>query len=141
MLVNKRNVKFGITDVVVFVICAVFTVGIFTWFAPCAPMAEGMYMVCHWAGNAIASLAILLTVISAVHILLSDGKMKLGVDICILSIAITAAIIPGNVISLCAHSSAHCTELTKPFTIVFSVLTALAAAFDFCYYFMRERKK
>lgn len=70
---NEKAKIFGITDIALVLVSAVFLLGILFVFSPCGPTETGGWMSCHWAGNAVTGLAIVLTVLSLTHPALGDG--------------------------------------------------------------------
>lgn len=134
MIVNKRKCKIGVTDILLLVCSALYFIGIKYWFPVCG-MSGDMVMGCHWAGEVLAALSIMLIVISAVHIVIPDEKIKTGMDISLAGIAVFAMMIPGNIISLCKNSEMQCRNGTSVWTIIFMVSFCIIAAADAFIYF------
>lgn len=63
--------KIGVFDVVLFVLSAALFAGDLTVFAPCAAKGDGSWMTCHWAGNAVAGVAAVLTALVILSAFLS----------------------------------------------------------------------
>ena len=124
---NKRSLAFGI---ILTVLSACDLIGMLTFLAPCGPKEDGSWMTCHWAGQALIALAILLAVFSVIHLVVPSPRTKQGLSLAILPTALVAAILPGNLISLCAMPSMHCHMVTRPGALVFGVLIALIALAD-----------
>ena len=121
--------KTGVGDIILCLISVLFLIGILSIFKTCGPMDDGSFMTCHWAGNAIAGLAAVLTAIAVLHLFVSS-QVKIGLDLAIIPTAILAAILPGNLISLCMMDSMRCQSVTRPATIIFSVLLIVIAIID-----------
>ena len=135
---KNKKLNIGVSDIVLTVIAAVFLIGICTVFKPCGPKEDGGYMTCHWAGQAITGLSAVLLVISVMHMFIPDEKIKQGLSLAVIPVALLAAIIPGRVISLCMMDMMRCRAVMKPAVMIISVLMILAACFDLV---MRGRKK
>ena len=127
---KEKKTPFGIADILLPVLSIIFLVGLLTFAGPCGPKEDGSFMSCHWAGQAVKALAVLLIVMSVIRLALRDRGMKKGLSIAIVLTAITAAVIPGNLISLCMMNTMHCHAVMRPFVIVMAVLQAAAAMID-----------
>lgn len=134
---EKKNKRFGIGDIVLLAVSAVFFIGILTFFKSCGPMEDGSWMTCHWACQAITGVAAVLLVIAIIHFIVPDAKIKAGLSIAAIPAAILAAVIPGHLINLCMMNTMRCRAIMTPLTILFSVLTIVAAVVDIIY----NRKK
>lgn len=133
---SDKKISVGVTDVVFAILAIFFTVGILTFFAPCGPKDDGSWMACHWAGRAVAGISAVITLISLIHLFV-PGKIKIGLDLAAVPIALLAAILPGNLINLCMMQTMKCHTLTHPATIVLSVLIIVAVVIDI----LIQRKK
>ena len=60
---EKKKWKIKLTDVLLLLASGAFLVGMRTFLAPCAQQADGKWMVCHWAGEALTGVAAVLFVI------------------------------------------------------------------------------
>ena len=138
VVVDDKKSSIGVSDIVPLAVSVVFLIGIFTFFSSCpGPKDDGTWMVCHWAGRAVGGVAAVMVVISAIHLFVSDAKMKMGLAIAIMPLAVLAAVIPGNLINLCMMATMRCHTVMHPAVIVMSVLMIAAAAFDL----VAQRKK
>ena len=136
MLVNKDKCRVSITEILMLVISIVYLIGIRAWFAVCPVMSE-MIMACHWAGEMLKAMSILLLVIVIVHIVIWDPKVKLGVDIPLIGIGILDIFIPGGIINLCQSTDMACQSAAKPWTIVFSAALLVVTVIDVILYASR----
>ena len=125
---KKKSLR--IADILLPVLSLVFLVGLLTFAGACGPTEDGGFMTCHWAGQAVTAIAVLLLITSIVRLAVRDRGIKKGLSIAILLTAITAAVIPGNVISLCMMNTMHCHAVMRPFIIVMAVLQSTAAIID-----------
>lgn len=134
---EKKKINIGVTDIILLVLSIVFLIGIRTFFAPCGPKDDGSWMTCHWAGQAITGIAAVLLVISVIHLLVKESKVKQGLAIAMIPMALFSAILPGNMIGLCMMNTMRCHSVMHPATIVMSVLMIAAAVLDL----IMQRKK
>lgn len=141
MIVNKEKCKIGITDILLLVCAVLYSIGIKYWFPVCGTSGD-MVMSCHWAGEVLFALSVLMVVISFVHIVIPDGKIKIGMDISHAGVALLALMIPGNIILLCKNSEMQCRANTSLWTIIFMVIICVVVCVDvFIYLQMQSDKK
>ena len=126
----KKTPRMGLGDLLLLILSVVYLVGIRTLFQPCGPKEDGSWMTCHWAGQAVSGLAVVLVILSVVHLITGNTGMKLGLDVGILLCAVFSALIPGKLISLCMMPDMRCHQVMTPGTIVCSVLLLAAVATD-----------
>lgn len=133
MIVEKKKCKIAVTDLLLIAVAVCFLIGIRSWFSVCAPMAEN-FMSCHWAGEVLKGLSILLLALSAVHLALPNGWAKLGIDASLLGIWVFAICVPGRIVSLCQNAGMHCRAQTQPATLAFGVAGILLLLADAALY-------
>ncbi len=121
---------FLVTDAVAALLSVVSLIGIFTVFAPCGPKEDGSWMVCHWAGNAVKGISLVLAVLSLIRLFIADEKIKIGLSLAVFAVTILETAVPGHLISLCMMKTMRCHTLTQPGVTVFSILIALTALAD-----------
>ena len=126
---NKKFVP-GITDIVLIVVSLGYLVLLNTVFITCGPKDDGSFMVCQWAWRSLVVLAVILVTLSIVHAFVPGNELRLGISIGIFTVAIASAVLPDNIIPLCMMNTMKCHTHTKPGNLVFSVLIAVASAFD-----------
>ena len=134
---EKRNRSIGVSDIILLVLSVVFLIGILTFFAPCSPRDDGSWMTCHWAGQAVTGIAAVLLVISVIHLVVKDAKVKQGLALAMIPVALFSIILPGNMIDLCMMDTMRCRSVMRPATLIVSVLVIVSAAFDL----ILQRKK
>ena len=127
---EKKFGKVSVGDIILLAISVIYLIGILTFFGPCGPKDDGSWMTCHWAGQAVTGLAAVLTIIAVIHILVPNAKIKTGLDIAVIPVALLAAIIPGNLINLCMMDTMRCHSIMRPAVIVMSILVIAAAVFN-----------
>lgn len=136
MIINKKKCKIGFTDILLLVCSVLYSIGIKYWFPVCE-ISGDMVMGCHWAGEVLAAVSILLIVISVVHIAIPDERIKNGIDISLAGIAVFAMMIPGNIISLCKNSEMQCRNYTSVWTIIFMVSLCIISVADAFIYLLQ----
>lgn len=125
-----KKARFGITDTALVLVSAVFLLGILFVFSPCGPTEAGSWMSCHWAGNAVTSLAVVLTVLSLAHLALSDGRMKMGIAISMIPVSALTCLMPGKVIGLCMMNTMRCRAVMAPATVACGAVMMVLAVAD-----------
>jgi len=129
--------KINALDVILFVLSAILLLGVLTVFAPCGAKEDGGWMTCHWAGNAVAGAAAVLTALAVMRIFAKDGKAQSWLSAAMIPTALLSALIPGRLIALCMMPSMRCRAVMSPAVTVLSVLLIAAAAIDIVF---RRRK-
>ena len=119
-----------ITGIAFLVLALLLTAGVFTVFGACEPMEGGNWMTCHWAGEAVKGVAVVLAVIAVIRLLVKDGKIKAGLSIVAVPTAILAALIPGHLINICGMASMRCRTHLQPAALVLGILIAIIAIVD-----------
>ena len=122
--------RFGITDIILIIISIVYIIGMLTFIKPCGPAEDGSFMTCHWAGQAVLGIAALLAVNALIHMITSDAKVKIGLDLSMIPAAALAALLPGHLIPLCMMSNMRCQAVMKPGTLIFGILVAAGVLID-----------
>lgn len=128
MLVNKTKFKLGITELLMLIAAAVFTIGIRSWFSVCE--VGEMVMSCHWAGEVLKALSLILLVLAVIHIVMPDLKMMIGMDVAYIFICLVAAFIPGSIISLCGNLEMQCQTAARPWSLILSIALGIFALLD-----------
>lgn len=113
-----------------------FVIGEQTVAGPCPVMPDGRFMVCHWAGQAVLGVGIVLVVLSLLHLAFKNDGMKLGLDLAVIANAVLLLMIPNRLIHLCMKNHMQCHTVMEPFVLVMGVLMIAAALGDF---FCRRR--
>lgn len=127
---KNKKLKIGFSDIFLLISSAFFLIGILTVFAPCISAEDSGWMSCHWAGNAVAGLAAIITVIAIIHLFVCEEAIKIGLDLAIIPIGILSAIIPENLIRICMISNMRCHSVMRPADVTMSVLIIFVAIID-----------
>ena len=133
MILERRKVKFGISDILIVAAAGLFYLGLKFWFPVC-----GGKMPCHWVGETLEAIAVLMLVLGLVHLFIPKGSIKTGMDISLIGLSVLTANIPGNIIAICRNPEMPCRHLTLPFTIVFCAVFVLVLIADIVMYWARS---
>ena len=129
--------KINVFDVILLALSVILLLDVLTVFAPCGAKEDGGWMTCHWAGNAVAGAAAVLTALAAMRFFAKDGKARSWLSAAMIPTALLSALIPGRLIALCMMPSMRCRTVMSPAVTVLSVLLIAAAAIDVVF---RRRK-
>ena len=129
MIVNNKKFKLSITELLFVAIAIVYMIGIRGWFKVCEPMGDS-FMSCHWAGEALKAISVLMLVLGLVHVFLPDAKLKLGMDIAFVGVLVLTLIIPGNVINLCKMEDMKCRSLTQTWNMILCIIWIIIVLAD-----------
>ena len=126
----EKKWRFKITDILLLLASGAFLVGMRTFLAPCAQQADGRWMVCHWAGEALTGVAAVLFVISLLHALIPRAQIKMGLALAMIPAAALAFLLPGTMIDLCMMETMRCHTVMTPAVTVLSLVNIMIAAAD-----------
>lgn len=127
---ERKKKRVSAADIARILVTALFLAGMMTVFRPCGPKADGSFMNCHRAGEAVRNIAAALLVLSVLHAAPAGRTVKNCLSCGMILLSLAAAFIPGHVIGLCMMPEMRCRLLTQPAAVVFSVVTAVLAAAD-----------
>ena len=136
MKTSANNRKFTILAGIVLVIALLSAVGVKTIFTPCVH-EDGSFGACHWAGQALFAMNLLLAAQSLCTLLFTFRNLAAakGLFLAMTLTAVAMLFIPGPVISLCMMASMRCRALMRP---AMSILAAAAAAVSLAGYFLTK---
>lgn len=133
MIVSKDKIKISAAEIIKLIVSVIFVIGIRTWFSVCPVMSE-MTMSCHWAGEMLKAVSIVLLVISVIHIIIPDEKVKIGMDAASACFLIMSVFIPGTVIHICQDAQMRCRSIAQPWSVIISIVLLIACAADMIIY-------
>ena len=133
MLLNKEKFRLAVTDILTFAVSLVYLLGIRLWFPVCEASENG-FMSCHWAGEVLKAMSIVLLLISIIHLVVPDEKVKIGMDIPLCCIYALSFCIPGRIIPLCKMAEMSCRRGTQIWTAVIMIVLLLIAIADIILY-------
>lgn len=117
-----------ILNAVVLVLSLALTVGVKTVFSACGPKEDGSFMNCHNAEMAVFAIGIALSITALMALLLKGAKLKAGLTLGMVPVAVICAVLPNNFIKLCMMTDMHCHSVMRPAVIITSALIAVIAA-------------
>lgn len=124
-----QNRKFSASACVRGILGLLLTIGVFTFLKPCVH-ADRDFGTCHWAGQMLAGLGIVVVVQAVAGMFCGNAKMREGISLAMLPVALLAALTPGIIIPLCMMETMRCNVIMKPATLLIAVLIALLSAVD-----------
>lgn len=139
MFINKPKCRVAATDILLVLVSVVYALGIRIWFPVCAAKEDAV-MSCHYAGEVLKALSVLLAILSAAHLVSPDGRVKLGIDIALGGLAVLAMNVPGGIIPICAMGGMACRAKALPGTLICGAVFVILALFD-AFLFLAENAK
>ena len=88
--------RISIPAVIVFVLSLVIAIGSVSFLSPCVH-DDGSFGACHWAGQALCGLGILLSIEGLIALISKDHGIKAGLLLSALFTAVLGFLIPGTV--------------------------------------------
>ena len=137
---NEKKKSRTIVDLLVLIAGIVMTAGAATFLKPCGPQEDGSWMVCHWAGQAVLGVSVLICVLSLLCLILPDAKVKIGLSLSIIGAAALNALLPGYLIGTCMMESMRCNAVMKPGVMIISAVIAALALINIIVSAARSRK-
>jgi len=122
--------KFSVASLLVFLLGALIAVGSVSFLGPCVH-EDGSFGVCHWAGQAMLGIGILLAAESLFALLCGDRRMRQGILIPMFFTSCLGSLIPGTLIDLCHMATMRCRALMQPAMIILFSLSALISLIGF----------
>ena len=136
MIMDKKKIRFGVTDLLLFAVSALYAAGLKLWFPVCE--TGETLMACHWAGRALFAASLLFAGTALLHLFVPDGKMKAGMDIPLAGLSVLIMLIPGRVIAVCGMPGMACRSGTQPWSIGFGAALFVLSLADLFFYLSRE---
>lgn len=132
---KKNYVKF-----IELVLSLILAIGSFTVFAAC-PLSEEHVMACHYAQLAVTTLGVILVVQSLAAVIISNEKVKLGITLAQIPIAVAVFLVPGTIFSLCMMSSMRCISIFQPAVRVISAIVFVVSVADVVISVIKKNKQ
>lgn len=132
---KKNFVKF-----IELVLSLILAIGSFTVFAAC-PLSEEHVMACHYAQLAVTTLGVILVVQSLAAVIISNEKVKLGITLAQIPIAVAVFLVPGTIFSLCMMSSMRCISIFQPAVRVISAIVFVVSVADVVISVIKKNKQ
>lgn len=117
--------KKNVVNIILLFLGIFLTVGVKLFFAPCGQKEDGSYMTCHWAGEMVFAIGIVLSILAALSIVVKNAAAKSAFSIAILCTAVLTAFVPKHIISLCMMADMKCRSVMQPAVMVTSIIIAV----------------
>ena len=104
----------------------VIAVGSVSFLGPCVH-EDGSFGACHWAGQAMLGIGLLLAVLSLTALLVKDGRVRAGILFAAAAAAVLGIFVPGTLINLCGMAMMRCRAVMRPAMTLLCVLTAVSS--------------
>ena len=101
---------------------AVIAAGSVSFLGPCVH-EDGSFGPCHWAGQAMLGIGLLLAVLSLTALLVKDGRLRAGLLFAAAAAAILGIFVPGTLIGLCGMATMRCRAVMRPAMTLLCALT------------------
>ena len=90
---------------------------------------DGSFGACHWAGQALFGLALLMGAEAVIAAAWKNESIRKGLYIAMVLTAVLGILVPGTLIGLCGMATMRCRALMRPaMTILFAVMGIASAA-------------
>ena len=103
----------------------------------CAPMEDGSFMKCHWTGEGVFYVGIVMILMSVIHFLIKSEAVKLGISIASVLVGLYAILLPTHIIGTCKMHTMACNTSTKPVVLLVSSIYVLV---NLVYIFLFRKK-
>ena len=123
----KKNHYSTAAAVIILVLALLSAIGVRTFMSPCVH-DDGSFGSCHWAGQALFGLSLLIATQSVIALVWKDLALRQGLY---LAMALTAALgllIPGILIKLCSMADMRCRMIMRPAAMILYSLILVSAA-------------
>lgn len=107
-------------------LAAVAAAGSVSFLGPCVH-EDGAYGPCHWAGQMLLGVGILLAAQSLLALMLKRPGAKLGAYLAMLPTALLGVFTPGALIPLCGMATMRCRSVMQPAEEILLILCFLCA--------------
>ena len=104
---------------------AVTAAGSVSFLGPCVH-EDGSFGACHWAGEAMLGIGLLLAALSLTALLVKDGRLRAGILFAAAAAAVLGIFVPGTLINLCGMATMRCRAVMRPAMTLLCALTAVS---------------
>ncbi|MBQ9263444.1 MAG: DUF4418 family protein [Clostridia bacterium] len=128
--------QFSFSACVILLLALVIAIGSVSFLGPCVH-EDGSFGACHWAGQGMLGIGILLAAQSLLALVSKQPRTKMGVYLALVSTALLGIFVPGTLISLCRMATMRCRAIMQPAMTILCVVTAAVSIAEY----FTERKK
>ena len=100
--------------------------GVKSFAGPCVH-EDGSFGSCHWAGQALFGLSIVIAAESVIVVWRKNTALRRGLYLAMMLTAVLGILMPGTLISLCAMDSMRCRMIMRPAMLVLYALMLVSA--------------
>ena len=124
----KKNHYSTAAAVIILVLALLSAIGVRTFMSPCVH-DDGSFGSCHWAGQALFGLSIVIAAQSMIAFAWKNFALRQGLYLAMTLTAVLGLLIPGPLIKLCSMADMRCRMIMRPAAmILYSLILVLAAA-------------
>lgn len=96
------------------------------WLFPtCPPMENGSYMKCHWMGQSVIGVGLVLIVIAFIYIGVNQPLIRAGLSLSMIPIGLFTIAIAIVLIGVCGMAKMQCHAVTLPAVTILGGITVL----------------
>ena len=132
--------KKSILEFVPTFIAVLLAAGVMTIFRACAKTDEGTWMNCHNAQLYVFVVSLVIAAISIAAAFVKNTKLKMGLGIVTIVLAIITALLPGVLVHLCMMTTMRCHSLMRPSVIILCLLFIVFELINGFFIFRKEKK-
>ena len=124
----KKNHYSTAAAVIILVLALLSAIGVRTFMSPCVH-DDGSFGSCHWAGQALFGLSLLIATQSVIALVWKDLALRQGLYLAMALTAVLGLLIPGILIKLCSMADMRCRMIMRPAAMsLYSLILVSAAA-------------
>ena len=114
-------------QILLLALCLLGEIGLMTFLAPCGVHEDGAYSTCHWAGQAMKLILMIMNALAVLALALPEQGMKRGLTVGIALGAVALFFTPGTTIRLCMMGTMRCNMIMLPGMRVLAAAILLAS--------------
>ena len=122
----KEKKRCLIPALVTLVLAVLAVAGVKSFAGPCVH-EDGSFGPCHWAGQALFGLSIVIAAESVIVLWRKDAGLRRGLYLAMMLTAMLGILMPGTLISLCVMESMRCRMIMRPAMLVLYALMLVSA--------------
>ena len=115
-------------NTITLILSAFLTLGIKFLFPVCGPMEDGSYMRCHYSGEVIFGIGVVLVILSLISYFMKEENALLAFRISFIPLGILLLLVPTVLIGVCGSEMMRCKSVTLPAVIILGIAIAVVNA-------------
>ena len=123
----KKNPYSTAAAVIILVLALLSAIGVQTFLRPCVH-DDGSFGTCHWAGQVLFGLSLVIAAESLTALLRKDFALRRGLYLAMAFTAVLGLLIPGTLIKLCSMADMRCRMIMRPAVMILYFLILVSAA-------------